>query len=320
MMVMPAEGSIFRSGSLRRTLWRLLALAALWQFGPEPLLAQSSGQVTITNRYANLRSGPGTHYTRVGQALRGERFQCLGRQEGWHQIMYRGGPAWVFGELARLEPGSGAADGGNLQEMGRRIEDLNRRMDRVLDKIDRTGSLLAEGYLPQGEPGAGATSIAEMLAEPAAGRLSRDSIPAGEAPLAEVSPEKVRAGKPNPAWLLVPGGARLAAGSPGRGWSMLALTAASAGAGYYFRREYDDLLTDYRALPPEAPTEEFTRRHDRADRKLRLADGCFYAAGGVFAFHLLDYFLLLPDAPLALEVRPSPGGGNTISLSMTCGF
>jgi hypothetical protein len=47
----------------------------------------------------NVRTGPGTNYTRLGYLEPGAQAELIGRSGGWWQIRYNDAPAWVFGEL-----------------------------------------------------------------------------------------------------------------------------------------------------------------------------------------------------------------------------
>jgi lipoprotein-anchoring transpeptidase ErfK/SrfK len=48
---------------------------------------------------ANVRSGPGTLFERVGYLAAGERAQVIGRYADWWQIDYAGRPAWIYGPI-----------------------------------------------------------------------------------------------------------------------------------------------------------------------------------------------------------------------------
>lgn len=47
----------------------------------------------------NVRSGPGTNYTRIGYLEPGTRADLIGRYSDWWQIRYNDAPAWVFGDI-----------------------------------------------------------------------------------------------------------------------------------------------------------------------------------------------------------------------------
>ncbi len=46
----------------------------------------------------NVRSGPGTSYSKIGQVYRGERYPVLGIQDGWYKISYENSDGWVSGQ------------------------------------------------------------------------------------------------------------------------------------------------------------------------------------------------------------------------------
>lgn len=48
---------------------------------------------------ANVRSGPGTNFTRLGYLDPGTQARVIGRYNDWWQIDYAGAPGWVFGEI-----------------------------------------------------------------------------------------------------------------------------------------------------------------------------------------------------------------------------
>lgn len=48
---------------------------------------------------ANVRTGPGTGYNRVGYITPGGQATVIGRYGGWWEVMYQGGEGWVFGDI-----------------------------------------------------------------------------------------------------------------------------------------------------------------------------------------------------------------------------
>lgn len=48
---------------------------------------------------ANVRTGPGTVYTRIGYINPGGQAMVIGRYGNWWEIMYQGGEGWVFGDI-----------------------------------------------------------------------------------------------------------------------------------------------------------------------------------------------------------------------------
>lgn len=66
---------------------------------PTPTAAPAAPQVEITAATVNLRSGPGTNYSRLSQASRGQRLDILARNNAgdWFQVQLPGGQAaWVI--------------------------------------------------------------------------------------------------------------------------------------------------------------------------------------------------------------------------------
>jgi len=71
---------------------------------PEPTLIPATETPVIPNVVAgadgvNVRSGPGTNFTRLGYLDPGAQAQVIGRYNDWWQIEYNGAPGWVFGEI-----------------------------------------------------------------------------------------------------------------------------------------------------------------------------------------------------------------------------
>jgi len=80
---------------------------------PTPDTGSSAPSVTVTNDFANVRSGPNTGYALLGQLQNGQTVPVRGKNADgtWWQISYAqgtGGVGWVFGELVQ---GNAAASG-----------------------------------------------------------------------------------------------------------------------------------------------------------------------------------------------------------------
>lgn len=58
---------------------------------------------------ANVRTGPGTGFTRVGYLDPGAQARVTGRYSDWWQIEYEGGQAWVFGGIVTVSNADGVA-------------------------------------------------------------------------------------------------------------------------------------------------------------------------------------------------------------------
>lgn len=110
LAAVPVEHVIPMTARLPSTTRALPATPLTLMPTPLPLLLTStiafptpvSAEVTLVLATAvvgdsrvNVRSGPGTDYTRVGFFEPGEQAQIIGRHSDWWQIVYNGAPAWV---------------------------------------------------------------------------------------------------------------------------------------------------------------------------------------------------------------------------------
>lgn len=67
--------------------------------------AAGIGEIVITGDWANIRSGPGTNYTSVGKANKGEAFTLLSQEGEWYHILTSAGQeAYLAGYLAQVSP------------------------------------------------------------------------------------------------------------------------------------------------------------------------------------------------------------------------
>ncbi len=284
-----------KSGSYFRMAFFFLALtfgsAAVWH---TESYAQSGTVAVVTNQFANIRSGPGTGYTRLGRVYQNERLPVKDIRAEWVEISYRGKGAWIFGKLVSLE-----ATGPSQSEIDRvelKVEDLNNRLDKLAGKIERASQIVARSYPAPPKP---------------------DTVLAVKT---QVKRKKLSDVRVSPAWIFIPGGPRLAAGDRLRGYGLLGLTAACAGAGYYFYDQHRGYLDDYRALDSSAPAEEFDKLYGRADNRRKVSDAMFYAAVGMYTLNVLDYFFFLPRAMAGLAVENTQPGSGRINLSMSTRF
>ena len=286
---MPECGIYFRLKHLSRVKSAFLAGCFLFLIAPlfiaQNLHAQQKGDVVITNRYANIRSGPGTKYARIGRAYRGDRFSLLQTRSGWYQIMFKDRQSWVFAKLARLEESQPKNDEIDILTM--QIDQLDRRVDRVIDKIGKADKLMEKKLVSQMIQEEGLLMETKRLA---------------------------------PGWAFVPGGGRLAAGQRIKGYGLLAGTLGSLTAGIFFNSQYRDYRKDYRALGKETSAEKFNSLHDKASLRRKLSEAFLYTAAGLYAFNILDYFFFLPTKRLEMVLEPIPSGGQTVHLSMSCSF
>jgi hypothetical protein len=286
---MPKSGSYFRL-----TLFLLVIVAVAITIESSVVFAQNGTVAVVSNRFANIRSGPGTGYTRLGRVYQDQRLPVTDIRAEWVAVTYQGRDAWIFGKLVSLETAGPSQT--EIDRVELKVEDLNNRLDRLAEKIDRASEIVAGTY----------------PAPP----------PPDTATLVEVRPKRKKLAevRVSPAWIFIPGGPRLAAGDRLRGYGLLGLTAACAGAGYYFHDQYLGFQEDYRALDPSAEAEEFRAMFDKADNHRRVSEAMIYAAAGMYALNVLDYFFFLPRAMSGLAVEsPQPGSGR-INLSMSTGF
>jgi hypothetical protein len=58
----------------------------------------------VTSATVNVRSGPGTNYSRIGQLKAGQSFEITGKNAAgdWWQFAYNGDPAWVAGQMVQV--------------------------------------------------------------------------------------------------------------------------------------------------------------------------------------------------------------------------
>jgi uncharacterized protein YraI len=68
---------------------------------PEP----EPASFTVKSATVNVRSGPGTSYSRVGQLKAGQSFEITGKNAAgdWWQFAYNGDPAWVAGQMVEVK-------------------------------------------------------------------------------------------------------------------------------------------------------------------------------------------------------------------------
>ena len=291
---MPSCGINFRYSQGFR-LFFFLFLVSIILTPVDPLQAQTGKDVVVTNRFANIRTGPGTRYTRIGRVYRGERFAVIDTRPGWHKIMYKGGDGWIFGKLVRLEQSMPSQM--EIDKVGAEINRLNNRLDGMLEKLDEATERLAERI----EADNAQAAVQEAAAEKKRG-VSRSAPPV------------------SPAWMFVPGGPRLAAGHKIKGLGLIAATAGCLATSVYYHGEYRDYRNEYRALPAGSLPEEFDDLHEKSVSRRRISESFLYAAAGLYAVNLLDYFLFLPRSGIGFQVKAAPASGQKVQLSMSRAF
>ncbi|MBO8138122.1 MAG: SH3 domain-containing protein [Desulfotomaculum sp.] len=73
-------------------------------FVPPAAEAYAGQMASVTGKYVNLRSGPGTNHTIVGRVYHGDRLTVLGKQGDWYKVRSSSGQtAWIAGWLIKVE-------------------------------------------------------------------------------------------------------------------------------------------------------------------------------------------------------------------------
>lgn len=72
---------------------------------PEATATPEMARLVINNPTLNVRSGPGTNFSAIGQARNGERYDVTGKNAAgaWYQINFNGQTGWVAGEYVIVE-------------------------------------------------------------------------------------------------------------------------------------------------------------------------------------------------------------------------
>ncbi len=70
-----------------------------------PTNTPETARAVINNPTVNVRSGPGTNYSNLGQARNGERYDITGKNASgnWYQINFNGQTGWVTSQYVVLE-------------------------------------------------------------------------------------------------------------------------------------------------------------------------------------------------------------------------
>ncbi len=66
---------------------------------PTPTEVPVTPVATVGENGVNVRSGPGTNYTKLGYLEPSAQANVIGRYNDWWQVQYNSGTGWVFGEL-----------------------------------------------------------------------------------------------------------------------------------------------------------------------------------------------------------------------------
>ena len=124
------------------TLWVFLFLLCA-RF----LEARVIGEVVVINSYANIRTGPGTKYEKLGRVNKGERFQVMDTRPQWYEILYKGRGAWIYSGLVRFEKSMPTQ--AEIGQMVEGVSRFNQRVDKVLEKINELNESVAQKITPQ---------------------------------------------------------------------------------------------------------------------------------------------------------------------------
>jgi hypothetical protein len=73
-----------------------------------PTVAAQGATLTVANAQLNVRSGPGTNYSIIGQVTEGQQYPITGKNENgdWWQFEYDGQPGWVIGTMVTVSDGA----------------------------------------------------------------------------------------------------------------------------------------------------------------------------------------------------------------------
>lgn len=111
------------------------------------LEARVIGEVVVINSYANIRTGPGTKYEKLGRVNKGERFQVMDTRPQWYEILYKGRGAWIYSGLVRFEESMPTQ--AEIGQMVEGVSRFNQRVDKVLEKINELNESVAQKITPQ---------------------------------------------------------------------------------------------------------------------------------------------------------------------------
>jgi hypothetical protein len=91
-----------------------------------PTPTPEAATFTVTSATVNVRSGPGTSYSRVGQLKAGDSFEITGKNDtgDWWQFAYNGDPAWVAAQMVNVT-------GGEIVEVAQNVPALPTAIKRA---------------------------------------------------------------------------------------------------------------------------------------------------------------------------------------------
>lgn len=68
----------------------------------QPSAPAQRGTVDNVSTVVNIRSGPGTGYSKLGTAAKGESFEILGKSGSWYKINYKGSVGYILSDYIQL--------------------------------------------------------------------------------------------------------------------------------------------------------------------------------------------------------------------------
>ncbi len=171
--------------SWKRTTILLVCLCAVLLL---PALASAAGQSgTITGNKVNLRTGPGTQYSRIAYLYKGDPVAVTGGKNGWYAVSSNGAEGYVHSDYVQVR-----AAGGSGSTAGSPDSSVMKRGSTGGNVRQLQGNLIMLGYLNSRADGffGGGTEAAVKKYQSRNG-LSADGV-AGKATVSAVGGEVLR--------------------------------------------------------------------------------------------------------------------------------
>ena len=169
----------------KRTTILLVCLCAVFLL---PALASAAGQSgTVTGNKVNLRTGPGTQYSRIAYLYKGDPVAVTGSKNGWYTVRSNGTEGYVHSDYVQVRTaggsaGSGSSPSGSAMKRGSTGDNVRQLQ----------GNLIMLGYLNSRADGVfgGGTEAAVKKYQSRNG-LTADGV-AGKATVSAVGGEVLR--------------------------------------------------------------------------------------------------------------------------------